>query len=125
MRIVAGLLLSGMFAAIIISCSSPSSSAPVPSPSTAAVPSVPVLPPSSAQPVSSAEWLVDGVISTGEYLEAKKYGDFEMSWKTDQQHIYIGMKVKASGWVSFGIQPGRMMNNADIIFGFVTMERQQ
>ena len=72
MRIVAGLLLSGIFAAIIISCSSPSSSALVPPPSTSAVPSAPVLPPSSAQPVSSAEWLVDGVMSTGEYVEAKK-----------------------------------------------------
>jgi hypothetical protein len=86
----------------------------------------PPVPPASLQqtpPVSSAPqpiaWAADGVVSSGEYTNVNTYGDYEINWRSDEKNIYIGLKVKTSGWVALGIQPGLMMKNADIVLGYV------
>ena len=67
-----------------------------------------------------AVWTADGVIKGGEYTNKISLGvDYELYWKSDGQYIYIAMKAKTSGWVAVGIQPGSMMKDADMMFGFV------
>jgi len=91
---------------------------PVPSPTSPAPPSSSPVPPAppATQP---AKWSADGVIGTGEYAGVKTFDDYEIRWISDEQHIYIAMKAKTSGWVAVGIQPGSMMKDADMMFGFV------
>jgi len=100
-------------------------------------PQVPSQPPTPAEPTSTpqtpteqppldttmrptATWAADGVISSGEYTNTNVYGDYEINWKSDEQYIYIGLKVNTTGWIAVGIQPGLMMNEADIIIGDVS-----
>ncbi|HEX7364746.1 MAG TPA: DOMON domain-containing protein [Dehalococcoidia bacterium] len=123
---------SGLFGLLIIfgvllipaamlgaACSSPQ----VPSvpPSVPTQPSIPETPSEPSPPDTTmrptATWTADGVISSGEYPNANTYGDYELSWRSEEQFICIGLKVKTTGWVAVGIQPGLTMNNADIILG--------
>ena len=89
-------------------------------------------PPTNQQPVTptplpatasagiGVAWAADGVITPGEYQKNKSFGDFELSWTSDDQNIYMGIKAKTPGWVAVGFDPGLMMQDADIIEGYVT-----
>jgi hypothetical protein len=81
--------------------------------------SLPQPPPVSSSPQPIA-WSADGVVSSGEYTNINTYGDYEINWTSDEKYVYIGLKVKTNGWVALGIQPGLMMNNADIVLGDVS-----
>jgi hypothetical protein len=70
-------------------------------------------------PEPTAPWSANGVIDEGEYAGTAQYGDFQVSWRHDGEFIYMGIRAKTSGFVSVGIQPGRTMKDADIIFGWV------
>lgn len=100
------ILASSIFS---LSCeeSTPAPLPPAPSPAQTAEPSEP--------------WLPDGVISAGEYLSEASYanGALELFWSSDQQHIYIGIRAKTSGWVAMAVQPGSKMKDADMVFGYV------
>lgn len=65
------------------------------------------------------DWLPDGIISAGEYSNSRKFGDYTLYWRSDEENIYFGMAAKTDGWVAIGIQPGSRMKDADMIFGFV------
>lgn len=104
----------------------------------AAAPQVPPAPPAApTEPISTpqtpseqppldttmrptATWTADGVISSGEYASTNTYGDYRISWKSDEKYVYIGLSVKTTGWVAMGIQPGLMMKDADIVLGDVS-----
>jgi hypothetical protein len=100
-----------------VACSPPQlPSEPSPAPPSESLPQT--TPVSSApQPIA---WSADGVISSGEYTNINTYGDYEINWTSDEKYIYIGLKVKTSGWVALGIQPGTLMKNADMVLGFVS-----
>lgn len=78
--------------------------------------------PSTIPPTNSATnkpaWIADGIISTGEYMSSKTYGEYQISWLSDDSYIYIGLKAKTTGWVAVGFGAGPMMKNADIIQGY-------
>ncbi|MFX1538450.1 MAG: DOMON domain-containing protein [Promethearchaeota archaeon] len=65
---------------------------------------------------------IDGIITDGEYQFNATLGDgdFILYWRTIADEIYVGMGGKTTGWVSLGISPTFMMENADMIMGFVT-----
>ena len=96
-----------------------------PSQPTPTKPSIPApepkapLPPQTTPPAETKEWAADGIISDGEYLGEMKYGNYELFWTTVEQHVYIALKVKTTGWVSLGIKPTSRMKDADMVFGFV------
>ena len=78
--------------------------------------------PGPTQPAETSEpWLADGVIGSGEYLGEASYadGNYELFWSSDQQHIYIGIRARTSGWVSIAVQPVSKMKDADMVFGYV------
>jgi hypothetical protein len=55
----------------------------------------------------------------GEYQKNKSFGDYELSWSADGQYVYMGIKAKTTGWVAVGFDPELMMQNADIIEGYI------
>jgi len=81
-------------------------------------PASPQTPPGSSAP-QPTEWSADGIITDGEYTKVNTYGDYEISWASDEEYIYVGLKVKTTGWVAVGIQPGSLMKNADMVLGSV------
>jgi hypothetical protein len=113
-------LLSGFVALLLLcvlaaACSQPqvpSEPPPVSPPTSSQTPPPPPAP-------QAAEWSADGVISDGEYNKSNTYGDYEINWASDEEYIYIGLKVKTTGWVAVGTQPGTTMKDADMVLGFV------
>ncbi|MCK9356256.1 MAG: PQQ-binding-like beta-propeller repeat protein [Dehalococcoidia bacterium] len=77
--------------------------------------------PTTPAPPAAGLPTVDGVISAGEYASSQVYdrGNYEVWWTSGDGNLYVAMKAKTAGFVSIGIQPGSMMKNADIVFGFV------
>ena len=77
-------------------------------------------------PPAEETWQPDGIISPGEYFFTRVLddGNYEISYRTDERHIYIGLKVKTTGWVGVGIQPDRdkQMLAADIVFSYITAD---
>jgi len=94
--------------------------APAQQPPPATQPAPITTPPPEAAPTGGAvAWAADGVITPGEYQKNKSFGDFELSWTADDQYIYMGMKAKTPGWVAVGFDPGLMMQDADIVEGYI------
>lgn len=108
--LVSGLVFS-MLLATLLSCQAPESIPTTP-------PSSP-LPPSPAMPKPADVWSADGIITVREYAGNMREGKYLISWWSDTQYVYIGIKVETNGWVAVGIQPASKMKNADMIFGFV------
>ncbi len=74
----------------------------------------------STPPVEET-WLPDGAIGPQEYFFTRVLddGNYAVSYRTDGEYIYTGLKVTTPGWVGIGISAGEGMLNADIVFGFV------
>ena len=66
-------------------------------------------------------WEADGVITPGEYTGVQVYGNYEIHWARDEEHIYVGMRARTGGWVAVGFDatPGAGMADADMILGAV------
>jgi hypothetical protein len=64
-------------------------------------------------------WAADGVITDREYDGSARYEGYEISWKSDGQYIYIGLRAEAAGWVAVGIQPQPLHRETDMVLGFV------
>jgi len=92
---------------IVGACAKPS---PAPAPSPTPLPTMP-------QPIEI--WSADGIIKAREYSSNVQHGDYQLFWWSDEQHVYIGIKVKTTGFVAVGIQPGSKMKDADMVLGFV------
>jgi hypothetical protein len=103
--------------AILLFISVPSCASPATSNQTATTPDSPGS--NSTQTTLSVGWLSDGVISTGEYSDTRNYGDYTISWRSDDLYLYCGMTARTSGWIAIAFQPGLRMKNADMVFGLV------
>ncbi len=106
----------GVLAAVLLllaACGGEAAPAPVPT-------VAPGLPPATetAAPEPVA-WAADGVISPGEYPVAVEYDAWQVSWRTDADYAYFGLRAKTDGFVALGLQQGRTMKDADIILGYV------
>jgi len=111
-------MLSIFLVAFNASCGKPAPTPTTPPPP-ATTPSPSPTPSPPQTPAPKTGWLTDGVIAAGEYAKVKTFGDYEISWSSDDKYIYVGMKAKTAGWVALGIQPGDRMKDADMIFGFI------
>lgn len=78
---------------------------------------------------ASEEWKPDGVVGENEYArsmvlhgQAKQGytgGRMEISWKNDQEFLYMALNGSTNGWLAVGFEPTEWMKDADIILGFV------
>ncbi|MBN1322563.1 MAG: DUF2202 domain-containing protein [Methanotrichaceae archaeon] len=86
-------------------------------------------PPEASEHDASEEWNADGVVGDHEYARslvlhgAQGYGltggDLEISWKNDDEYIYLAMRGETTGWTSLGFDPREWMKDADMILGYV------
>jgi len=67
-------------------------------------------------------WKADGIITQNEYKNNKEDGNgrFTVYWFNDEEYIYMALKGQTSGWVSIGFEPTFAMNNADMVFGWLS-----
>lgn len=67
-------------------------------------------------------WKSDGIISQNEYKNSKEFGNgrFAVYWFNDDDYIYMALKGQTSGWASIGFEPTFAMNNADMVFGWLS-----
>ena len=75
--------------------------------------------PATLSSLREGNFIADGVISDEEYSGYLKADDFEIYWANDIEHIFIAMAAPAEGFIAIGIQPNKMMKDADIILGYV------
>ncbi|GEM_PF-553814 len=61
----------------------------------------------------------DGIIESGEYYGYKDLDGFEVFWSNANEIAYVAIKAKTEGFVAIGLQPGKTMKDADMIFGFI------
>lgn len=122
--VIAGALLISTLA---LSCQTPGPvepppPEPEPTPEPSPEPELPPAPEPSPEPAPelTGQWSADGVIQSNEYLGEMAYGDFEIYWVSDEQHIYVGLRAETTGWVAVGIQPGSRMKDADMVMGLVS-----
>lgn len=64
---------------------------------------------------------LDGIISLGEYEFDTSFGngDFKLYWNIENDTISFAMVGRTTGWVSLGLDPGKAMEDSDMIIGWV------
>ncbi len=82
-----------------------------------------------SQSVVSEEWVPDGIVGENEYSHTLRLysaarqgytgGEMWLSWKIDDEHIYMALNGSSRGWLAIGFEPSEWMKDADIILGFV------
>ncbi|MFA5399541.1 MAG: DOMON domain-containing protein [Dehalococcoidia bacterium] len=82
-------------------------------------PAVGTQPEGQSAVAENVTWAADGMFKPGEYSRSKSFGDFELSWSTDDLYLYMGMKARTAGWVAVGFDPSSQMKDADIVQGFI------
>ncbi|AQX73835.1 DOMON domain-containing protein [Dehalococcoides mccartyi] len=76
-----------------------------------------------SDPAALAEWVADGIITVSEYTNSSALNaNFTLFSRTDDQYVYIGIKAKATGWISIGFQPlpAKGHTSADFALGGVS-----
>ena len=116
--LISGIILLSMLLVSGASCQQQTPQAPTPAPVPTPGPGLPPAP-NPPPPEPSITWSADGILDTEEYLSEMQYGDYEIRWISDAQHIYIGIRAKTTGFVALGIKPTTAMKDADMVFGFV------
>jgi hypothetical protein len=82
-----------------------------------------------AEKEATEEWKADGIVGDNEYARSTHLqapakqgysgGDMELSWKNDEQFLYLALNGSTNDWVSVGFEPLEWMKNADIILASV------
>jgi hypothetical protein len=83
--------------------------------------------PEVTEKAATEEWTPDGVVGENEYSKSMVLvaparqgysgGSMEVSWKNDQEYLYMALNGTAQGWISIGFDPSEWMKDADIIIG--------
>lgn len=78
-----------------------------------------------AEKEATEVWKADGVVGESEYSRSMLLhgparqgysgGDMEISWKNDQEYLYLALNGSTDGWLAIGFEPLEWMKNADII----------
>ena len=78
---------------------------------------------------TTEEWNADGIVNEGEYTHSMflqapsrqgyKGGNMQISWKNDEEHLYIALNGSTLGWVALGFEPLEWMKDSDIILASV------
>jgi hypothetical protein len=78
---------------------------------------------------ATGEWKADGIVGVSEYSRSMVLqgparqgysgGEMEISWKNDQEYLYLALNGSTDGWLAIGFEPLEWMKNADIILASV------
>jgi hypothetical protein len=78
-----------------------------------------------AERAATEEWKADGIVGDSEYSRSMLLqsparqgysgGDMEISWRNDQEYLYLALNGSTDGWLAIGFEPLEWMKNADII----------
>ncbi|MCJ7443963.1 MAG: DUF2202 domain-containing protein [Methanotrichaceae archaeon] len=89
--------------------------------------------PQVKEALASEEWKPNGVVGPNEYArsvvlhgaktQGYSGGDLEISWKNDDQYLYMALNGSTNGWISVGFEPSEWMKDADIIIGSIEEEK--
>jgi hypothetical protein len=65
---------------------------------------------------------LDGKIADGEYADSLVFanGEFVLFWSLDQEAAHFAIRARTAGWVALGIEPIQAMDQADMVFGWVS-----
>jgi len=79
--------------------------------------------------VATEGWKADGIVGNSEYsrsmvLQAPARqgytgGEMEISWKNDEQFLFLALNGSTEGWLAIGFEPLEWMKNSDIILASV------
>jgi hypothetical protein len=82
-----------------------------------------------AEKAATEEWKADGIVGDSEYSRSMLLqsparqgysgGDMEISWRNDQEYLYLALNGSTDGWLAIGFEPLEWMKNADIIISSV------
>jgi hypothetical protein len=82
-----------------------------------------------AEKAATGEWKADGIVGESEYSRSMLLqgparqgytgGEIEISWKNDQEYLYLALNGSTDGWLAIGFEPLEWMKNADIILASV------
>ncbi|MCK9442480.1 MAG: DOMON domain-containing protein [Methanothrix sp.] len=82
-----------------------------------------------AEKAATEVWKADGIVGASEYSRSMLLqsptrhgysgGDMEVSWKNDQEYLYLALNGSTEGWLAIGFEPLEWMKNADIILASV------
>ena len=82
-----------------------------------------------AEKMTTEEWKADGIVGSSEYSRSMVLqsparqgysgGNMEISWKNDQEYLYLAMNGSTDGWLAIGFEPLEWMKNSDIIIASV------
>jgi hypothetical protein len=82
-----------------------------------------------AERAATDEWKADGVVGESEYSRSMplqsparqgyRGGEMEISWRNDQEYLYLAMNSSTDGWLAIGFEPLEWMKSADIIMACV------
>ena len=85
--------------------------------------------PAVSEQEATEEWKADGIVSEGEYTrsillqaptrQGYSGGDMQISWRNDEEDLYLALNGSTAGWVALGFEPLEWMKNSDIILGSV------
>jgi hypothetical protein len=80
---------------------------------------IPTIAPSATPAPQASGWTPDGVVAEGEYAHSASFGSVRLDWSNDGEFLYMALEARTKGWVAVGFKPGRRMEGADYILGFV------
>ncbi|MGB9902351.1 DUF2202 domain-containing protein [Methanothrix sp.] len=83
----------------------------------------------ATESVVSEEWQPDGIVGGNEYSHSLKLysptrqgytgGAMTVSWKIDDEYLYMALNGSTRGWLAIGFEPAEWMKDADMVLGFV------
>ncbi|OPY49832.1 MAG: DOMON domain protein [Methanosaeta sp. PtaU1.Bin112] len=78
---------------------------------------------------ATEEWKADGAVGESEYSHSMLLqsparqgysgGEMIVSWRNDNENLYLAMNGSTDGWLAIGFEPLEWMKNADIIIASV------
>ncbi len=85
--------------------------------------------PAVSEQQATEEWKADGIVSEGEYTRSMLLqaptrqgysgGDMQISWRNDEEDLYLALNGSTLGWVALGFEPLEWMKESDIILASV------
>ena len=85
--------------------------------------------PTVSEQQATEEWKADGIVSEGEYTRSMLLqaptrqgysgGDMQISWRNDEEDLYLALNGSTLGWMALGFEPLEWMKDSDIILASV------